>query len=307
MNISTPLGLRRFFRPLWAAWRLWLRKDCVDLSAAFAYHTLQSLFPALLIVLSMTSRVLGRDAGLRQRLIEVVDQVLPSSAFPFFVDTLERFTRQGFGAGILGAVLLVVSANNIYLTLQRGADRLWWNRPFGLEHLSAQALVQRFLVLRIKAFLLLVFIGVLLVFDQLISHLRLFGSIMLHDLLLASFPDPFRSIGSISFSLDYLISLAITFFAVLVLLWLLPSRRIRLRKLVPGALVMSLSLTVLNVLLGRTLLALGFKFQAYGVVGGVLLLTLWVWLIGVLLYFAQCLCVVLSPSHGGGRSTPLVG
>jgi membrane protein len=39
------------------------------------------------------------------------------------------------------------------------------------------------------------------------------------------------------------------------------------------------------------------------VVGGVLVLTLWIWLVGVLLYYAQCLSLVLSRRSLGGRST----
>jgi membrane protein len=52
--------------------------------------------------------------------------------------------------------------------------------------------------------------------------------------------------------------------------------------------------TFLNLMLGRTLLTLGLRFQAYGLVGGVLVLTLWMWLLGVTLYYGQCLSVVLS-------------
>jgi len=47
-------------------------------------------------------------------------------------------------------------------------------------------------------------------------------------------------------------------------------------------------------MLGRILLTLGLRFQAYGLVGGVLVLTLWMWLLGVILYYGQCLSVVLS-------------
>ena len=65
------------------------------------------------------------------------------------------------------------------------------------------------------------------------------------------------------------------------------------------------SLTLLNLLLGRSLVALGLRFQAYGVVGGVLVLTLWVWLVGAVLYFGQCFSVVLSGGVPGGPSTPL--
>ena len=86
-------------------------------------------------------------------------------------------------------------------------------------------------------------------------------------------------------------------------LWLLPSRRIPWRPLLPGALLAGVSITLLNLLLGRTLFLLGLRFQTYGVVGGVLVLTLWVWLVGVILYYGQCLSVVLALQDRGGRST----
>ena len=296
---------RRRFRPIWKAYLLWLRADCVDLSAAFAYHTLQSFFPALLIALSVASRLLGRDVERYDRLILAVGQVLPASALPGFEATLRRFTNQGFGAGILGLVLLALSASNIYLTLQRGADRLWWNRPFGFDHLSWQEHVRRFLALRLKALMLLLFVGLLIVVDQLFSTVRLFGSRGFHDQLQALLPGPLIWMSSLSSGINLLVSLLIGFGATLVFLWMLPSRRIPFRPLIPGALLVSGSLTLSNLLLGRSLLALGLRFQAYGVVGGVLLLTLWVWLVGALLYFGQCFSVVLSGGAAGGPSTPL--
>jgi membrane protein len=296
---------RRRFRPFWKAYLLWLRADCVDLSAAFAYHTLQSFFPALLIALSVASRLLGRDVERFDRLIAVVAQVLPASALPGFEATLQRFMNQGFGAGILGLVLLALSASNIYLTLQRGADRLWWNRPFGFDHLGWQEHVRRFLALRLKALVLLLFVGLLIVVDQLFSTMRLFGSRGFHDQIQTFLPKPLLWVSSLSFGLDLLVSLLIGFGATLLFLWMLPSRRIPFRPLIPGALLVSGSLTVANLLLGRSLLALGVRFQAYGVVGGVLLLTLWVWLVGAVLYFGQCFSVVLSGGAAGGPSSPL--
>jgi membrane protein len=299
------LNWRRRFRPIWKAYALWLRADCVDLSAAFAYHTLQSFFPALLIALSVSSRILGRDVERVDRLLVYVGQVLPASALPGFEATLRRFTNQGFGAGVLGVVLLALSASNIYLTLQRGADRLWWNRPFGLDHLRWQEHVGRFLLLRFKALSLILLVGVLIVVDQLFSTVRLFGSRGFHAQLQTYLPEPLIWLSSLSFGLDLLLSLLISFLSTLVFLWLLPSRRIPLRPLIPGALLVSSSLTLSNLLLGRSLLALGLRFQAYGVVGGVLLLTLWVWLVGAVLYFGQCFSVVLSGGVPGGPSTPL--
>lgn len=285
---------RWWLRPVWAASRLWLRADCVDLSAAFAYHTLQSFLPALLIALSLLSRLLGGDDELLLRIHDLVGQVLPSASMPLFERTLERFTRQGLGAGLVGAGLLVLNANNIYLTLQRGADRLWWNRPFDLPPLRWQELLHRFAMLRLKAFALLLMASLLLVADQMVSHLRLFGFRILRQWLVAVLPGSLPWLVNVSAGMDLLISLLIGCVTAVLILWQLPSRAVPLRPLLVPSLLVGASITLLNLMLARILIALGIRFQAYGVVGGVLLLTLWVWLVGVILYYGQCLAVVLA-------------
>ena len=300
------LPLRRHLKPFWHAYRLWLRADCGDLSAAFAYHTLQSFFPALLIILAIVSRLIGTNQSLLDGLLDLVARVLPDAAMPGFTETLERFTRQGLGAGILGLVLLVLSSSNIYLTLQRGADRLWWNRPFGFDGLTWQQVVTRFLVLRLKAIALVLLVGLLIVLDQLVTSLRYLGSTAIRGWLLQWLPPARLGLPTVSSGVDFALSLLITFLATLVFLWLLPSRRIPIRPLLPGALLVSASITVLNMILGRSLVLLGLRFQAYGVVGGVLALTLWVWLVGVIIYYGQCLSVVLARRRAVGHSTPFL-
>ena len=298
----TAWGLRRHLKPFWQAYRLWLRNDCIDLSAAFAYHTLQSFLPALLIAMALASRLLGKDQELLERLVELVGQVLPEAMIPVFATTLDRFSRQGPGAGALGVLLLALNASNIYLTLQRGADRLWWNRPFGFDDLKPGQLVRRFLLLRLKAIALVLLIGPLLVMDQFISSVRFFGSSWLRNFIFESLPMRWTWFASVSYGVDLLLSLAVNFLASLLFLWLLPSRRVALRYLLPGSILVSVSATFLNLMLGRVLLTLGLRFQAYGLVGGILVLTLWMWLLGVILYYGQCLSVVLATRLHGGRS-----
>jgi len=294
----------RFLKMLWHAYLLWLRADCIDLSAAFAYHTLQSFFPALLIGLSLASRWLGRDRDLLERLLHLIAQIIPISSQPVVEETLTRFLRQGLGAGLLGFVLLAFSANNIYLSLQRGADRLWWNRPFDFESLSARQLIVRFITLRLKAFLLLLFVGPLIVVDQWISNIRFIGFSFVRSWIDPLLPAFLRAGVSVSFGLDIVISLFIAILVTLALLWWLPSRRIPLAPLVPAAALSGSAITLLNLLLGRSLQALGVRFQAYGVVGCILLFTLWIWIVGALLYYGHCFAVVRGLSFQGRRSAP---
>ena len=290
---------------LWHSYLLWLRTDCIDLSAAFAYHTLQSFFPALLIALSLASRWLGRDSDLLEQLLNLIGQIIPISFQPVVEETLTRFLRQGVGAGLLGFLLLAFSANNIYLSLQRGADRLWWNRPLDIESLTARQVVVRFITLRLKALLLLLFVGPLIVLDQWISNIRLLSFGFVRSWIDPLLPAFLRAGVSVSLGLDISISLVIAILVSLALLWWLPSRRIPLAPLVPAAALAGSGITLLNLLLGRSLFALGLRFQAYGVVGCILLFTLWIWFLGAIIYYGHCFAVVRSRRLHGRRSTPL--
>ncbi|HGY5548660.1 MAG TPA: YihY/virulence factor BrkB family protein [Prochlorococcus sp.] len=287
---------RWFLGSLWRAYEHWMRCDCVDLSAAFAYYTLQSFFPILLISLSVASWFLGRQQGLDQQIIDFTAQVLPPSVVGLVESTLVKLVKQGFGAGILGAVFLMVTAGNAYLTLQRGADRLWRDL---LPPLSTPApwIIQatRFLRARVEAFFVVILIGLLVVVDQISVNMRMIpGAVW--DVLIRSTPwlaellsrIPVLEVGQFVLPLLGLSGMA------LLLQALLPSRRVPLRPLIPGAFLIGTLLTILNLVVSRSILSLGTRFQAYGFIGGVLVLTFWVWMVGVILYFGQCWSVVLA-------------
>ena len=296
--------LRKWMVPFWRAGELWMRHDCVDLSAAFAYHTLQSVLPALLIALSVASSILGHDDGLVDSLLAFSGRWLPVASVQALEAVVEAFLRQGFGAGLFGVVALLLTASNAYLTLQRGADRIWWMRPFGLPQLNGWRLVRRYLRLRVKAVALVGLIGLFIALDQLISSRRVLGLLDFRALLLQALPPSLQWQRPVTLGTDLLASLLITFLGGLLFFWLLPSRRVSWRLLVPGSALCALALTLLNLLLGRALVLLGVRFQAYGVVGGILLLTLWVWLVGVIVYYCQCFSLVCAPGRLWRRPLP---
>ena len=280
---------------LWGAYERWTRCDCVDLSAAFAYYTLQSFFPILLISLSVASWFLGKQQGLNQQIIGLAAQILPPSVVGLVDTTLIKLVNQGFGAGVLGAMFLMVTAGNAYLTLQRGADRLWQDvlPQQATPPLRIQAF--RFVRNRIEAFFLVFVIGLLMVVDQISANLRMIPGAVLDDLKTTSpwiqeilNKIPVLEVGQFVLPL---IGFSIT---ALLLQALLPSRRVPLSPLIPGALLIGTLLTILNLAVSRSILSLGTRFQAYGFIGGVLVLTLWVWMVGVIIYFGQCWSVVIA-------------
>ena len=299
---------RVLMRLIWRSYRLWDREDCVDLSAAFAYHTLQSFFPILLIALGVASRVLGRVDGLTDQLLQLAEQVLPPSVLPIVSTTLLKLIRQGAGAGLVGAGFLLVSSTNAYLSLQRGADRLWGFRPClePIKHWTQP--VRRFLRARVESFALVLLIGFFVVLDQLTTNLRLLSPGSWRLMLQSWLPSWLKLWSPVPWVVDAGLSLLISCSLSFALIAILPTRRVPAKALVPGALLIGVALTTLNVALGRSLLSLGQRFQAYGVIGGVLLLSLWVWLVALVVYYGMALSVVVSRRRDGeasARSTPV--
>ena len=283
-------------KSLWGACERWSKSDCIDLSAAFAYYTLQSFFPILLISLSIASWFLGKQEGLDQQIISVAAQILPPSVVELVETTLFKLIDQGFGAGILGAMFLLFTAGNAYLSLQRGSDRLWEDElPSRRINSDWQEQASRFLRNRIEAFLIVFFIGFLMVLDQISANLRMIPTTVLENITNSSnyFSEfiiklPLLQVGQFA--------LPLVGFSLMALLLqaLLPSRKVPLRPLIPGSILIGIGLTTLNLAVSKSILSLGARFQAYGFIGGFLVLTLWVWLLGVILYFGQCWSVVIA-------------
>ena len=288
--------MRWILKSLWGACERWSKSDCIDLSAAFAYYALQSFFPLLLISLSIASWFLGKQDGLDEKIIEIAAQLLPPSVVELVETTLFKLIDQGFGAGILGAMFLLFTAGNAYLSLQRGSDRLWEDTLPSKKSFSPwREQASKFLRNRIEAFLIVFFIGFLMVIDQISANLRMIPGAVLEEFSNSS--DFFKNILlKIPVLQVGQFVLPIVGFSLMALLLqaLLPSRKVPLQPLIPGSLLIGILLTTLNLAVSKSILSLGVRFQAYGFIGGFLVLTLWVWLLGVILYFGQCWSVVIA-------------
>lgn len=300
-----------FLHSLWKAGQRWCRHECVDLSAAFAYFTLQSIFPLLLISLAVVARVFGHTESL-ETVLSAVNPLLPPSAVDLVDSTLRGLVAQGFGAGLFGVVVLLVTASNAFLTLQRGSDRLWqdWSpRQSQPVRFSLQAV--QFVRSRLEAFVIVLMVALLIAIQQIVVGFRQLPAELL-DGLRPWLPDLVDLVqaGSASRLAQIIVPTTVLSLLALLLQRVLPSRRVPLAPLVPGSMLIGLALTLLNSILSLSLVSLGSRFQAYGVIGGVLVLTLWVWLIGVIIYYGQCLSVEMAlrlrPRREGDPNPELV-
>lgn len=290
---------RGLIRPFWRALLLWNRENCTDLSAAFAFHSLQSLLPILLIALSFIAWLLGRDELLVDQLRVALLSRLPPQSLPVWESALAGFIRQSAGAGGFGFGVLVFTASNAFLALNRGADRLWWRGDPHCGRRTWIGTLRHQLQLRLKAMALLALLSLLFVLDQRVTRLPVYTPAGLKQWLTQSLPFLRTWQQPASAGVDLLVSFTLSFTAVQLLLWLLPSRQVGWSRHLPGAGFTASALTLLNLLLGRILIHLGERFQAYGVVGAVLVFSLWVWLVGAILYYGQCLSITMARRQDG--------
>jgi len=229
--------MRWILKSLWCACERWTKSDCIDLSAAFAYYALQSFFPILLISLSIASWFLGKQEGLDQQIIEIAAQILPPSVVDLVETTLFKLIDQGFGAGILGAMFLLFTAGNAYLSLQRGSDRLWEDALPSKKSFSPwREQASKFLRNRVEAFLIVFFIGFLMVLDQISANLRMIPGAVLQDLSNSSdlLKNIFLKIPVLQMGQFALPLVGFSLMALL-LQALLPSRKVPLQPLIPGS------------------------------------------------------------------------
>ena len=209
---------------------------------------------------------------------------------------MRALVAQGFGAGLFGVVVLLLTASNAFLTLQRGADRIWkdWmpdqDQP---PRLSMQAL--QFVRSRLEAFLIVLLLSVLIVVEQLVVGFRRLPDELLQNVQqFVPGLSPFLRTGPVTHLGQVLVPTVVLSVLAVFFQRVLPSRRVPWKPLIPGAILIGFSLTVLNSILSLSIISLGNRYQAYGVIGGVLVLTLWVWITGLILYFGQCWSVELT-------------
>ena len=277
------------------ACQVWNRHGCVDLSAAFAFHSLQSFFPFLLVCLGVGARLFGQVDGASDQLLAFAAATLPPGGLEIMQGILQRLLTQGQAAEQVGGLVLIFSASNATLSLQRGADRLWYG--LGLPHAGEQPWhwhVKRWSFQRLKAIGAALLLALVLLINQITTPFRLLWSSIWSSLgsLSPWLPQPWEVPARTLISV--LGSWLGVVIATMLLFSYLPSRRPHLGLLWQGSLLVATGLTLVNPLLGRALVWAGSRFLAYGLVGGIILLTLWIWLLGLILYFGMAWTVALT-------------
>ncbi|MGB6015737.1 MAG: YihY/virulence factor BrkB family protein [Nodosilinea sp.] len=255
----------------------WQQDDCLEMGAALGYYALFSLFPMILVSLSIVGFLIGPNTVAYNAVLNFAQETLPPDAFPIVQTTLIQFHTGSASASIVGFGILLFTSSGFFGALSRSFDKIWHTKPRHHRFGGMGEVAFIFLWRRFLAFLL-VMGATSLIFVSLISNIAIDAVTK----ILEGVNQWVVVIGIDQVQLLSWLRLGISFvtltLVVMVLYKSLPSTRVAWRDVWLGSLLTAVLWLILQQLISNSVISLGSQFRSYGVVGGVMVLMLWIYL-----------------------------
>ena len=255
----------------------WQRDDCIEMGAALSYYAIFSLFPILLVILSITGLILGPDTNTYSQILIVAQRALPIEAYRIVESTLVQLNESSLGAGIIGFSILFITASRIFRALSHNVDKIWnvYNHRYNRNGWFWTVI--NFIQNQIIAFLL-VLSSTALMLVSLLSNiaLKLFLKIIknVEEVITWIKVDEAFLWNSLQLGITFLLLTSVVMF----LYKTLPATKVKWSDIWIGALLAVSLFSLLQSLVSSGVIRIGEQFRAYGIIGGFMVLLLWIFL-----------------------------
>lgn len=259
------------------------------LGASFAYYSTFSIFPMLLLAVTVFGFVLGDDAAARERMLAAI--ATPGSR-PILESTLsvmqDSQSARGLSA-LVGLFTLLFSASAATVELDTALNRIWCVPPRESEGIVGS--IKTFIIGRLTGFAIVAGIGLTLMVSLVGSSLlSAVAARARQELEIPLWPALLRT-AELTMSIALLAAMFTAAFHFI------PRIRPRIRDVVGGAVLTTVMLTILKELFASYLSNVT-SYSAYGVVGGVLALAVWIYLSSQIIFFGAQLTRVHAEKLG---------
>lgn len=275
-------------RRAWTIFRLagrkFLRIDGTAWAGAFAFNAFFSLFPLMVLLVTIASAFIDR-AQAATEVIAYVETFVPLSGDmqAYIFDTVAGVIKERGQAGAIAFLILVWVTLQCFTTLISATNHAWGTEGYSWWRLPLKSLV----LLGITAGAVLFSIGAPMLAQ------------MARDWL---FPmNDFRSwvyaLGS------FFIPLLVLFFGLSLFYRLAPRRPTRFSEVWVAALCATALLLVAENLFVIYLKHFATLNAVYGAFGGIMALLLWIYLSGSIFIFGACLCAAQAEARSASADT----
>lgn len=253
------------------------KHDGFRLSASFSYYATFSIFPLLLLAITVVGFVVGDSEVTRNELLDAI--AAPGNpAREVIAKTLASMQESGNARGlsaVIGVVTLFFGASGAFTEMDVALNRIW-NVP-DLESSGLKGAVKVFLRERLASFAIVAGLALTVLVSLVASSLLTFvvdkTSHVIGGPLWPAISRTAESATSI-----VLLSLVFT-----VAFHFIPRCRPAMRDVFPGAVLTTVCLSALKEVFATYLAHLA-DYSAYGIAGGVLALVTWIYLTGTIIF-----------------------
>jgi membrane protein len=242
------------------------RSNDLTFASSVAFYALLSLFPFLLLSLSLLGRV-SADEHDRAAILGFVLQYFPRQ-FDFVTLQLDAFRQRQAALGVGGALVMVWGALGFFGAVTSAINNAWQVRPFGFwKH-------------KLVSFLMLLAAGLLMLAGLILLSVRT----LLLGRLFAGATALYPTLSWLgSFLVEWLSSL-IFIVVVGLMFYFVPNAKIRFRDVWPGAVVTGLLWRLALKGFGWYVRDLS-RFSVHGSVAAVVVFLMWVYVSAVILMY----------------------
>ncbi len=282
------IGIRNFGGLLRVTLRRFSEDKVMRMAAALSYYTTFSLAPLLILAIAISGMVFGREAAQGHIMAQISGLVGTESAAAI-QSMIEAANRPAAGAlaTVIGIVTLLFGATGVFSELRDGLNDIWDVE----DHTGFTTMLKQ----RAKLFGLVLGIGFLLTVSLVISAaVSGLGAVLGGMMPIPEF---------VLHLLDFSVSFAVISVLFATLYKFVPSTQVAWHDVWIGSTATSF-LFVLGKLILGLYLGKGSVASSYGAAGSVLIILLWVYYSGIILYIGAEFTRVYADRHGSRRNQP---
>lgn len=272
----------------------------MDMGAVLAYHALFSLFPTILVILSIFGFVVGPNTSLYSQILSLSQEALPPIASQTVEDILLQLNQDSVGVGLVSFVVLFISASNFFAALDRTFEVIWRVKPEDTDGQSFGLIVKTFVKKKISSFILVLGAGVVLLVSLLSNLVVRIAFTIIQDLSAQVSLVEIDTVVTLNL-LQLASSFVLVTLVLMVLFKVLPSTRVTWQDVWLGAVITAGLFLLLQYLVSRSVISIGSQFHSYGVVGGVMVLMLWIYFTSQVLFWGGEFTFVYARMFGSRR------
>lgn len=266
------------------AYHVWSDNKASQMAAALSYYTIFSLAPFLVIIIFIIGMVYGEQSAQEQvmgQMKEFVGEEGAAGVQAILQSANKRST--GIAATAISALVIIFGATNVFMVLQDTLNNIWDVEPEqggGIMHFLKTRAWSATIVIGIGVMLLLLF-----VLSAAISGAGRFVG------------DVFPGFSFVLQAADFVLSFIIITFFFALLFKFLPDAEITWKDVMIGSALTSVLFVIGKLLIGLYLGRASFS-SAYGAVGSIIVLIVFVYYSAQILYFGAAFTRVYANRFG---------